>query len=129
MKKIFISTMALSFLVACGGSGGEKKEEKKEPGTEATDVSSNPDYQKGVAILAKNDCLTCHKVDEVLTGPSYRDVANKYAGSDTAVAYLASKIISGGNGVWGNTPMVPHAGISKEDAESLAKYILLLKNK
>jgi cytochrome c len=128
MKRIFISAMAISFLVACGGGGSkdEKKEDKKET---SNDITENPDYQKGVAIVAKNDCLTCHKVDEVLTGPSYRDVANKYAGSDTAVAYLASKIISGGNGVWGNTPMVPHPGISKEDAESLAKYILLLKNK
>jgi cytochrome c len=128
MKRIFISAMVISFFVACGGGGSkdEKKEDKKET---SNDITENPDYQKGVAIVAKNDCLTCHRVDEMLTGPSFRDVANKYAGSDTAVAYLASKIISGGNGVWGNTPMVPHPGISKEDAESLAKYILLLKNK
>lgn len=131
MKRIFISAMALCFLIACGGSGSkdEKKEDKKEVSGETTDVTSNPDYQKGLAILAKYDCLTCHKVDEMLTGPPYREVANKYAGADTAVAYLAAKIINGGSGVWGNTPMVPHPGISKEDAEAMAKYILLLKNK
>ena len=126
MKKIVLPLIALSLLVACGGSGSkdDKKDEKKEA---ITDVSENPDYKKGLALIADNDCLTCHKVDEVLTGPSYRDVANKYAGADTAVVYLGSKIIRGGTGVWGTTMMTPHSGITKEEAETMAKYILLLK--
>ena len=78
-------------------------------------------------MVGQSDCLTCHKIDEMLTGPSYRDVANKYAGADTAVKYLAGKIISGGKGVWGEVMMTPHAGISQEDAEAMAKYIMLLK--
>ena len=44
----------------------------------AADPSSNPDYAKGLALIASSDCLTCHKVDETSTGPAYRDVANKY---------------------------------------------------
>lgn len=129
MKKMFIPIISLSILIACnsGGSKEEKKEEKNESSTEVADVSNNPDYKKGLEILAKNDCLTCHKVDEMLTGPSYRDVANKYAGADTAVAYLAGKIINGGTGVWGNVMMTPHSGVSQEDAEAMVKYILLLK--
>ena len=129
MKKFFLPILSFSLLIACnsGGSKEEKQTDKKETSTEVADISANPDYQKGLGILAKNDCLTCHKVDEMLTGPAYRDVANKYAGVDTAVSYLAKKIISGGSGVWGSVMMTPHPGVSQEDAEAMAKYILLLK--
>ncbi|MEI9910192.1 MAG: c-type cytochrome [Bacteroidota bacterium] len=132
MKKIIIITFVIAVsLVACNGGGS--KEEKKEAGTEekkeGADPSDNPDYQAGLAVVAKSDCLTCHKVDEKITGPSYREVANKYASySDTIVAHLAGKIINGGYGVWGEVPMTPHPAISKEDAEAAVKYILLLKN-
>ena len=82
-----------------------------------------------MGLIAKSDCLTCHKVDEKLTGPPYRDVANKYADlPDTIVTHLADKIRSGGSGVWGEIMMLPHPAISQADAEAMVKYILLLKN-
>lgn len=131
MKKLILAAGISLFLVSCGNSGDEKKTEgdNTETKTEATtDLSSNPDYQKGLSLIANSDCLTCHKVDEVLTGPSYRDVANKYASmSDTIITHLAGKIIKGGSGVWGEIAMTPHTGISQEDAEAMVKYILLLK--
>lgn len=132
MRKIFMTVAIASLFAACGNSSSEEKKGDNKEGdkqeTTGTDLSSNPDYQKGLALIGKSDCLTCHKVDEPLTGPSYRDVANKYAGtSDTIVSYLAGKIIAGGKGNWGETYMTPHAGLSKEDAEAMVKYILLLK--
>jgi len=79
-------------------------------------------------LIGKSDCLTCHKVDDILIGPPYRKVAEKYAGMpDTIISHLASKIISGGKGVWGEVPMTPHPAISKSDAEAMVKYVLLLK--
>ena len=133
MKKVFIMATALVVLAACGG--GEKKDEKtsttseqKAEGT-ADDLSSNPIYQKAITIIANSDCRTCHLVDEKNIGPAWREVANKYAGMDTAVQYLAQKIIDGGSGVWGQVPMAPHSSMSREDAETLAQYVLLLKNK
>lgn len=117
-------------LFSCGSGGDEKKKDgdNKETVTE-TDITKNPDYEKGLALVAPpNDCFTCHKVDETLTGPSYREVANKYAAmSDTIVTHLAGKIIKGGNGVWGEIYMTPHPGVTQEDAEAMVKYILLLK--
>ena len=125
MRKIVFPIAVLLVLTACGGKSDKKEGEQKET---VTAPSDNPDYQKGLDLVSKNDCLTCHKIDEVLTGPSYSDVANKYAGtSDTVVGYLAGKIISGGKGVWGEVFMTPHAGLSQEDASAMAKYILLLK--
>jgi len=133
MKKIILSLAVITFLAACGGNSS--KEENTGDKTEATettettqDASSNPDYQKGIGLIGKSDCLTCHKVDEKLIGPTYRDVANKYAGmSDTIVTHLAHKIIQGGTGVWGEVAMTPHPTVSLEDAEAMVKYILLLK--
>jgi cytochrome c len=133
MKKIFLLAAVSALLISCGGGDKDKKadgETTQEPEkTEnSTDISQNPDYQKGLDLIAKSDCLTCHKVDEKLTGPSYRDVANKYASfSDTIVTHLAGKIINGGKGVWGEVYMTPHAGLSQADAEAMVKYILLLK--
>ena len=79
-------------------------------------------------MIAASDCLTCHEVDSKKIGPAYHDVANKYAGSDTAVDYLAHKIIHGGSGVWGTVPMTPHPTLSLDSARQMAKYVLLLKN-
>ena len=49
--------------------------------------------------------MACHAVDRKLVGPSYKDVAAKYAGQKDAAATLAEKIMKGGAGVWGPVPM------------------------
>ncbi|MDP4264227.1 MAG: cytochrome c class I [Bacteroidota bacterium] len=124
MKKLIVVSLVLIALTSCGGNAA------KEDKNDANDITGNPDYQKGLAIVAKNDCLTCHKIDEPLTGPPYREVANKYAvipNRDSVLDYLSKKIISGGMGVWGQIPMLPHASLSADDAKAAVKYILLLK--
>jgi len=128
MKKVLGTMVVVVSLMACG----ENKESKTAEGTttaaaSTNSLSDNPDYQKGLALVGKSDCLTCHKVDEKNIGPSYRDVAAKYENTDENVKMLAGKIIKGGSGVWGNIPMTPHPALSQEDAEALAKYVLLLK--
>jgi cytochrome c len=126
MKKIFFSLLTVFVLAACGGNESAPKPEE----TKTNDISKNPDYQKGLEIASKSDCFTCHEVDNKLTGPAYRDVANKYAGMpDTIVTHLAKKVISGGSGVWGEIMMTPHPGLSLDSAEAIVRYILLLKNK
>jgi cytochrome c len=40
---------------------------------------------------------------------------------------LANKIINGGSGVWGQVPMAAHPTFTPEDAETVAKYVLMLK--
>jgi cytochrome c len=127
MKKTFFLMALTGVLLASCGGGDAKTEEKKEEAPKTEDLSSNPVYQKGLEITGKSDCFTCHKIDEKNIGPAWRDVANKYAGSDTAVAYLAKKIVEGGAGVWGEVPMAPHPNFTPEEAETIAKYVLLLK--
>jgi cytochrome c len=77
------------------------------------------------ADLAKSkNCMACHAVDKKLVGPSYKDVAKKYAGQKDAVDKLAVKIRQGGSGVWGVTFMPANAQVSEADAKKLATWIL-----
>ena len=69
--------------------------------------------------------MSCHKVDTKLVGQSFQEITQKY--SDKDIDQLTTKIIEGGNGVWGEVPMPPHASMSKEDAQKIVKYILTLK--
>ena len=129
MKKVLGTMAAVILLAACGGSG-EKKTEETAAATAATasnDLSANPDYTKGLALVAGSDCLTCHKTSEKNIGPAYKDVAAKYENTEENVKMLAEKVIKGGSGVWGAVPMTPHPQISQEDAEAMIKYIFLLK--
>ena len=132
MKKFLALLPLIILLAACGGNSNESTSSTATDSSTTTqgaanDISTNPDYQKGLALVAKSNCLTCHKVEEKLIGPAYKDVANKYAGNDTAVTYLAHKVIAGGKGVWGEVAMTPHPDVSEADAEQMVKYILLLK--
>ncbi|MBE2229388.1 MAG: c-type cytochrome [Chitinophagaceae bacterium] len=128
MKKLMIPLMAMTFLISCGGGDTASKEKKPVEPTPAAEAPKDPAYEAGLALVAKNDCLTCHKVDEKLVGPSYREVAEKYAGATPEkITEVAGKIIKGGSGVWGTVMMTPHASLSQEDAETMVKYILALK--
>ena len=73
-------------------------------------------------LAKKNACMACHAVDKKLVGPSYQDVAKKYAGTDAAV--LAKSIKAGGSGKWGPVPMPAQAALSDADALTLAKWVL-----
>lgn len=75
---------------------------------------------------AKN-CMACHAVDKKLVGPSYKDVATKYAGQKDAADKLATKIIKGGSGVWGPVPMPANAQVNPEEAKKLAAWVLATK--
>ena len=122
MKKVLILLSITAIIVSCGGGSSKEKE------PEVADITKNPDYQKGLELVTKSNCFTCHKIDDKLTGPTYREVANKYAGaSESEIADLAQKIIKGGTGVWGNVPMIAHPDVSEADAKTMVRYILLMK--
>ena len=80
-----------------------------------------------LALATSKNCMACHAVDKKLVGPSYKDVAAKYAGQKDAVDKLAVKIIKGGSGVWGPVPMPPNAQVSEADAKKLAAWVMTQK--
>jgi len=77
-------------------------------------------------LLAKYNCQACHSVDKKIVGPSYKEVAAKYAGDSGAAAKLEQKVKNGGSGAWGAIPMPPN-NIPDADLKTLVVYILALK--
>jgi cytochrome c len=77
-------------------------------------------------LAAKKNCLACHATDKKIVGPSYKDVAAKYAGQKDAVAKLAEKIQKGGVGAWGQIPM-PANQVTPDEAKQLATWVLTIK--
>ena len=80
-----------------------------------------------MALATSKNCMACHAVDKKLVGPSYKDVAAKYAGQKDAVDKLAAKIIKGGAGVWGPVPMPANAQVNDADAKKLAAWVMTHK--
>jgi cytochrome c len=124
LKKQYLIAAAIAVVMA---ACGQQNQTDKATPLPVNSISNNPDYQKGLELVGKSDCLGCHKVDDKVLGPSYREVAAKYDNSDATVKLLAQKIIKGGKGVWGEVYMSPHPQISEADAEQMVKYIMLLK--
>jgi cytochrome c len=79
------------------------------------------------ALATAKNCMACHAIDKKLVGPSYKDVATKYAGQKDAVDKLAAKIQKGGSGVWGPVPMPANAQVNEAEAKKLAAWVLTLK--
>ncbi|MGC8501375.1 MAG: c-type cytochrome, partial [Leptospirillia bacterium] len=82
-------------------------------------------------LINANGCFACHSVDTKMVGPSFKMVADKYRGQKGADEMLAKKIIAGGNGNWndvtGGVMMPPHPGLSMDQAEAIAKWVLATK--
>lgn len=81
---------------------------------------------QGKALVDANNCLGCHKIDEKMVGPAFRDVATKYQKDAKALKYLVNKIGNGGAGVWGEMNMPAFSGLSEADRTALASYVLSL---
>ena len=79
------------------------------------------------ALATSKNCMACHTVDKKVVGPSYKDVAAKYAKQKDAADMLAQKILKGGSGVWGPVPMPANAQVNPADAKKLATWILATK--
>jgi len=84
--------------------------------------------QASEELAKKHMCTTCHVVKGAKTiGPSFTDVAKKYAGQKDAEAKLADKVKKGGQGVWGQVPMPPNAAVPDADVKTLVKWALSVK--
>ncbi len=82
--------------------------------------------QAGEVLISYSNCYTCHKIDRKSMGPAFTDIARRYPATKAFVSMLSQKIITGGTGVWGNTVMLAHTELSKEDATKMVLYILSL---
>ena len=110
-SKIYVSSNYIEGLDMAGASLGHQEV---------------PDAQVGQGLMLKSDCAACHQVNAVSVGPSFTAVANKYQKQSNAIAYLATKILKGSSGVWGEVAMPAHASMPESDAQKIAQYVLSL---
>jgi cytochrome c len=83
-----------------------------------------------MALATSKNCMACHAVATKMVGPSYKDVATKYAGDADAVKKLATSIQKGstpGKGVWGPVPMPANTQVSDAEATKLAAWVMAQK--
>lgn len=73
-------------------------------------------------------CNACHEVDELRLGPSFHDIALRYADDpDTNEDRLVAKVIHGGAGSWGAVPMVSNPRMPEEDVRQIVHWIMSLE--
>lgn len=79
--------------------------------------------EPSVATLTqRHACAACHGMFSKIVGPSFRDIAGKYADRADAAAYLAGKIKSGSSGIWGSVEMPPQS-LGEAEAMTLARWL------
>jgi cytochrome c len=130
MKKSVLAVIAILAIIIIASCGGKKESttseeyvanESKDEAQAGADV-----IVQGEALVKASDCKTCHHPTNKIIGPPHMDVAKKYDFTDANVKMLATKIIQGGVGVWGEVPMNAHPDVTQADAEKMARYVLSL---
>ncbi|MDB0543755.1 cytochrome C [Ralstonia solanacearum] len=76
------------------------------------------------ALASRYACVACHQPATKTVGPSWTDIAAKYADGSKSAEQLAACVKRGGSGHWGAVPMPAQAALSDADAVTLAKWVL-----
>jgi len=90
----------------------------------APDTFSTAGSDPVAKLLETHACSGCHTLEKQVVGPSFREIAQRYAGDAGAAARLAAKVRNGGQGAWGQVPMPPAAGIADPDLAKLLDWVL-----
>jgi S-disulfanyl-L-cysteine oxidoreductase SoxD len=93
------------------------------PAAAAAQASASLKLSDVNPLLQKYACAACHGVENKLVGPSFREIVAKQGKRADAQAYLAAKIKSGGQGVYGQIPM-PAQSLSSAEAERIAQWLV-----
>ena len=96
---------------------------KKEPTTRQPKEKKSE--TKPLALIRKDDCLTCHSIEDKSAAPAYMQISKRYQADPTTINTLADKIIAGGGGLWGGV-MTEHPYLKKPDAVRIVRWILSL---
>jgi cytochrome c len=75
-----------------------------------------------LALAQKSNCTACHGVERKIVGPAFREIAARYGSRADAESYLAGKIKSGGQGLWGAIAM-PAQTLSEAEAKLIARWL------
>lgn len=81
-----------------------------------------------LALAKKSNCMACHTQKTNLVGPSFENVAKKYAGDKKAQERLVERVIKGtsatGGEVWKLGSAMPPNAVKPDVAAKLVTWIL-----
>ncbi|MDR0770781.1 MAG: c-type cytochrome [Burkholderiales bacterium] len=83
--------------------------------------------ESGEALTQKYRCVSCHKENKAGMGPSFKEVAKKYAKDAAAPERMAERVKKGSRNVWGPAPMPPNSSVPDEDIKTLIEYVMSFK--
>lgn len=88
-------------------------------------ASSSPsfDAKAANALAVKSGCMSCHKQDKKVVGPSFNDIATRYAKESRPTSLAAKFIKEGGKGGWGPIPMPPNKKLTEAESLLLAELV------
>lgn len=123
MKKVLFALFVTPLLIA---SCGEEKKKTPVEYTPAKQEEAKPEAKKIetpdeiMALLEKHTCLTCHKADEKLVGPAYKEVAKRQYPDEKIVHLIYNPEPKN----WPDyPPMLALKNVPEEDALKIAKWI------
>jgi cytochrome c len=92
-------------------------------------ITADLTKDQAMKLAARGSCLSCHRMDERLAGPGWREVGIRYGSDPKAAPLIASHIRSGGTFGWnlGYMPMRGNSNLSDSEIDSLATYIAKLR--
>ncbi|RQU10431.1 cytochrome C [Burkholderia cenocepacia] len=90
-------------------------------------AAARADQTDGLALAQRKNCMACHAIGKPLMGPSFHDIAGKYATRNDSADYLAQSIVKGSVGVWGSVPMPANTQLTSTEARTLAQWVLSVR--
>lgn len=81
--------------------------------------------QDGKQLYIKYNCNACHSPFERKTGPSFKEISQRYGASRKAVEKVAKLIIKPNPSNWPGFAYMPPYNIPLEEAMKLAEYVLI----
>ena len=78
----------------------------------------------GLPLIKRSGCFNCHQDKSKLMGPSFEQIAGRYASNPDNIRHLADNIIHGTTGNWGDTPMPPNPELSHDEVLQAVAYMI-----
>lgn len=88
------------------------------------DKKTNEKENRGLTMIVRSDCFSCHASKSKLIGPSFEMISTKYRSVDGSVEQLTKSIINGSSGTWGTATMPAHSAIGASDAKEIVGWII-----
>lgn len=85
--------------------------------------------EEGKTLYVKYNCNACHAPFERKTGPSFKEIAQRYGTSKKAIEKIAKLIINPNPSNWPGFAYMPPYNIPFEEAIKLAEYVLIHSQK